>query len=221
MNKRLQGALAGVLIGVLLTGGASYAKTAIEDIRVNYNNIKVYVDNERQTLKDANGTTIEPFIYNGTTYLPVRAVAELAGMTVSWDDSTKSVYLQKTAPQADLIAAYSPYDSKNCSLYDVDEYFKMDGSNYANGMRLWTSSGYAKFNLGGKYKYLDVTIGHSGDEDREKTVTFVVDGKSAGYVTLTPGVKATRYTVELNYCKDLKISASGGPEIGLGYMVVR
>jgi len=35
---------------------------------------------------------IEPFIYNGTTYMPVRGTAKLAGMDVEWDGSTKSVY---------------------------------------------------------------------------------------------------------------------------------
>ena len=222
MNKRLQGALAGILIGALFTGGASYAKNAVEYLSVNYNNIKVYKDNVQYQLKDASGKIVEPFIYNGTTYLPVRGVAELAGMPVTWDDSTKSVYLWQSASQeADLIVACPPYDSKNCSIYDVDEYFKMDGSNYCNGFRLWTSSGYAQFNLGNKYKTLDVTIGHTDYTDSEKIVTFVIDGRNAGTVTLKPGAKAQRYTVDLNYCSDLKISVSGRGEIGFASAIIK
>ncbi|MBE6622626.1 MAG: hypothetical protein E7621_00290 [Ruminococcaceae bacterium] len=222
MNKRLQGALAGVLIGVLLTGGISYAKTAVENISVNYNNIKVYVDNERQTLKDANGTTIEPFIYNGTTYLPVRAVAELADMTVTWDDSTKSVYLwDRTVPEQDLVVVCPPYKSKNCSVYGVGDYFNMDGQKYDRGFRLFSSAGYAQFNLEGKYKTLEVTIGHSDTTDRDKSVTFIIDGKNAGTVSLPAGCKPQRYSVDLNRCSDLKISIDGGPDIGFGVMIVK
>ena len=222
MNKRLQGALVGILIGALLTGGASYAKTAVENLTVNYNNIKVYKDNVQYQLKDANGYVVEPFIYNGTTYLPVRGVAELAGMTVTWDDSTKSVYLwQSASAEADLVVACPPYDSKNCSIYDVDEYFKMDGSSYSAGFRLWSSAGYAQFNLENKYKTLDVTIGHSDYTDTEKIVTFVIDGRNAGTVTLKAGAKPQRYTVDLNYCSDLKISISGGKEVGFGNIIVR
>ena len=34
---------------------------------------------------------MEPFIYEGTTYLPVRAVSEALGKNVSWDSETKTV----------------------------------------------------------------------------------------------------------------------------------
>ncbi len=43
--------------------------------------------------KDANGFYVEPFIINGTTYLPVRAVADSLGIHVSWDSSTQTVIL--------------------------------------------------------------------------------------------------------------------------------
>ena len=72
MNKRLQGFVAGVLCCVLFAGIGVYAKSKTEMIEVLYNNIKIYKDNVLCELKDANGTVIEPFIYNGTTYLPVR-----------------------------------------------------------------------------------------------------------------------------------------------------
>lgn len=92
MKQKLQGLLAGLLIGTTLTGGFVFAKTGTEYIEVIYNDIKVYRDNVLCELKDANGTVIEPFIYNGTTYMPVRGAANLAGMDVQWDGSEKSIY---------------------------------------------------------------------------------------------------------------------------------
>ena len=64
MKKRLQGLIAGVLIGVTITGGVVFATTGTKTIEVLYNNIKVYKDNVLCELKDANGTSVEPFIYN-------------------------------------------------------------------------------------------------------------------------------------------------------------
>ena len=58
-----------------------------------YDNIKLVIDGATITPKDANGSTVEPFIYNGTTYLPVRAVGNALGKQVSWDGKTKTVYL--------------------------------------------------------------------------------------------------------------------------------
>lgn len=60
-----------------------------------YNDIKVVIDGKRADLKDANGNTVEPFIVDGTTYLPVRAVANALDKAVSWDGETRTVYLGK------------------------------------------------------------------------------------------------------------------------------
>lgn len=79
------GALAASL--VLCGSGVAFAKVANMSIPVSYNNIKVIVDGkELQTSK-------EPFTYEGTTYLPIRAVAEAVGKDVTWDGNTKTVYL--------------------------------------------------------------------------------------------------------------------------------
>lgn len=52
--------------------------------------ITVYV-NGNKLEKDANGKEITPFTVGGTTYLPVRAISEALGKTVSWDGATASV----------------------------------------------------------------------------------------------------------------------------------
>jgi hypothetical protein len=44
-------------------------------------------------LTDANGTPVYPFIYKGTTYLPLRAVCGLVEIPVRWDGDTNTIYL--------------------------------------------------------------------------------------------------------------------------------
>lgn len=58
-----------------------------------YNDIKIVVDGKEITPKDANGNVVEPFIIDGTTYLPVRALANALGEDVSWEQSTSTVYI--------------------------------------------------------------------------------------------------------------------------------
>ena len=70
------------------------AVTKSVDINVLYRDIKLYIDGSRVTPKDANGNTIEPFIYNGTTYLPVRAIGEAFNKTVSWNDKTSTIKIE-------------------------------------------------------------------------------------------------------------------------------
>ena len=64
-----------------------------QQLNATYNNIKIKLYGDIITPKDANGNVVEPFIVDGTTYLPVRAIAEALGLTVNWDSSTQTVLL--------------------------------------------------------------------------------------------------------------------------------
>lgn len=93
MKKRLQGLIAGVLIGGMLTSGMVFAKNIQETIDAVYMNVKLVIDGEEIIPKDVNGNIVEPFIYNGTTYLPVRAIGEAFNKDVHWDGETATVYV--------------------------------------------------------------------------------------------------------------------------------
>ncbi len=88
----LAGAAAAVLtLSLAIPAGAALAGKTIQV----YTGVDVYVDDVKLNLKDANGNPVEAFVYNGTTYLPVRAVGEAVGKVVQWEPSTSSVYLGK------------------------------------------------------------------------------------------------------------------------------
>lgn len=53
----------------------------------------IEVDGEETTFFDASGNEVQPIVYNGTTYLPIRAIGELMGKNVNWDQSTLTVTL--------------------------------------------------------------------------------------------------------------------------------
>lgn len=61
---------------------------------LNYKDISIYINDELLEPKDANGKIVEPFIIDGTTYLPVRAVAEAFNKKVDWIDETKTVEIK-------------------------------------------------------------------------------------------------------------------------------
>ena len=58
-----------------------------------YKDVKVFIDGQKIDPKNANGEPVEPFICDGTTYLPVRAIGEAFGKAVHWDPATASVYI--------------------------------------------------------------------------------------------------------------------------------
>ena len=53
----------------------------------------IVVDGVEATFRDVNGNVVYPLLYNGSTYLPVRAIGELMGKSVDWDGATSTVTL--------------------------------------------------------------------------------------------------------------------------------
>lgn len=101
MKKEFKGFVAGAVTASLLFTMVftAFAEPIEKTIQVAYNNIKLYVDGKLVQPKDANGNRIEPFVYNGTTYLPVRAVSQALEKDVAWDGNTNSVYIgEKPSP---------------------------------------------------------------------------------------------------------------------------
>ncbi|MDR0424251.1 MAG: copper amine oxidase N-terminal domain-containing protein [Clostridiales Family XIII bacterium] len=110
MNReRLKGIFIGMAAACLICGAIATVHASIGTYQINatYSNVKIYVEGKLIDPRDANGVYVEPFIVNGTTYLPVRAVSEALGYDVEWDGDTRSVYVGKppeyvrNAPQPD------------------------------------------------------------------------------------------------------------------------
>lgn len=55
--------------------------------------INITIDNSEFIPKNALGEVVEPFIENGSTYLPVRAMGEAVGKSVSFDAENYAVYI--------------------------------------------------------------------------------------------------------------------------------
>jgi hypothetical protein len=97
-------ALALLVVAIMVLGAAtpSFAAADTRDISANYSGISLYIDLESVRLLDVNGNVVDPFIYDGSTYLPVRAISEALGMSVEWDAAAKVVYItEKTEDVAE------------------------------------------------------------------------------------------------------------------------
>ena len=77
-----------LLVSLCLTVSAATNRTIdVED------GIKITLNGSALTPRDAAGKTVPVFLYEGTTYVPARAISEALGLNVSFDSATRTVVL--------------------------------------------------------------------------------------------------------------------------------
>lgn len=94
MNRIIKSYFLGAISATILIGGVTvFAVNTTTLYDVIANGIKIVIDGQKLNPTDVNGNNVEPIIHNGTTYLPVRAVANALGKAVYWDGPNYTVYL--------------------------------------------------------------------------------------------------------------------------------
>lgn len=220
MKKKMLMRLATLCLCAGLVGGSALAAGKIyKNITVQYDNIKLVIDGVTITPKDANGSTVEPFIYNGTTYLPVRAVGNALGKQVSWDGKTKTVYLGD-APNSkkwlmDLCPPYETdygYYAANGNTTDGTNSFKMAGQSYSRGFMVAFCAEdvgtNVLFNLNGQYSTLDFDLGPvDGHSGLPLLLKFYLDGELTETIEMTSEDLPKHCSVHLNRALQMKVVA--------------
>jgi len=138
VKKRFAATL--LTVAVASSAVSVFAATGLQDIRAQISyDIQIKYNGQAQTLTDANGTQVYPIIYNGTTYVPVRAVSNIFGEAVNWDSATNTVSLGSQAVQATNLFKLSGLTTTQYSWIITDAtdltYSGSDGtSTYTSGL---------------------------------------------------------------------------------------
>lgn len=141
----------GLIIGIVISTGTIYAKQINDTIEIAYNNIKISVFGQECIPKDTDGNIVEPFIYEGTTYVPIRAISQAFGKRVDWNDETKTVEIcqpfsyQEVMKAQDVIKTFFDDFAENnyTEMKKVlsEPFSQYDISNGVYGMKSATLSG--------------------------------------------------------------------------------
>jgi len=194
MKEKLKGFVLGIVVTALLLCSVNVfaADFVKQTIQVTYSNIKLLVDGKPVVFgKDSKGNQIEPFIYNGTTYLPVRAVGEALGKKVDWDGATQTVYVgQKPGEVNYMTEAVEPYKVYNTTVYTLSspDKFSMAGKNYKTGYVFGGYiDSYVLFNLDGQYEEISGAIGAvSWKFTTKRNIAIYLDGELYKDIVVDP-----------------------------------
>lgn len=217
MKKTFKGYLLGFLSAVILVGGVTaFAANTTTLYNVLANGIKIVVDGRKINPKDANGNTVEPIIYNGTTYLPVRAVGDALGKAVYWDGPNYTVYLGDMGGELE----YPTVELEDMTSIgqEIEETNKLT-DNYGNSYDHAVINSWRRINLEylcnmqySKFKgTLYIPKGETNDSNCYLTIT--ADGKT---IYKSPEMTKTSAPVDIDVdltgYNDVKIDFSGNTD---------
>ena len=101
MKKRIP---AVILMFALFIGSALAVNAYQKSITVKYG-ITVEFNGQELSMTDADGIPVDAFVYEGTTYVPIRAISETFGADVGYDASTNTAYVYDDFTEI-IVAAY-------------------------------------------------------------------------------------------------------------------
>src|SRR5690625_3378604 len=94
MKRKLIIAILGVGLFVSGISIGAFANSHLEEIKAYLNHsLDIKVDGKVEQLDDGNGNAILPITYNGSTYLPIRAVSNLLNVAINYDHEAYEVNL--------------------------------------------------------------------------------------------------------------------------------
>jgi len=181
------------------------------NVRIAHNNIRINIDGEQITPRDAAGNTVEPFIMDGTTYLPVRAIADALGMEVRWDGDTNTVFL--TTPTSTHRSPLEAFETRGTSgtsiVYEENVSFRMLGYDYT-GFTFGNSAGHrtisSLYNLGGRYTTVRGTVGRIDDTGtRGGTFSIYLDDVLFTGLELSPTMATQEIVIDVRGVRVMRI----------------
>lgn len=109
MKKNMLSFVSGMIAMLLLVGLPVTALAVSGAIRIEVSPTSVLMDGEVFHPKDANGNDVMVFTYNGTTYAPLRALAEAYGLEVGYDGERHIATVSKQPTQTQAPIADTGY----------------------------------------------------------------------------------------------------------------
>ncbi len=162
--------------------------------------INITINGEEFVAKDADGDVVEPFIENGSTYLPVRAMGEAVGMKVEFDPENYAVYIGEK-PSEEAVKSYARVQVGDRIFYDDDvAFYSVDGWNTKDSyiqFYLWEKMAESRFDKSEIEKKKELVKQDFGDIDKGAEMLGVSTESVERYIYTLACVRILMDNVEI------------------------
>lgn len=185
MKKRYSVMLIACLAFVLGATASTAASSLLVEIRAYLNKeIKLTLHGAPWTAKSGE-TVMYPITYNGSTYLPVRALSEALEVPILWDGETKTVHIAGTSDRVPILS--QDYGTWSATITDDAQDRIVQGQDLGKVVwfeKILNSTSRFQLSPGAQYTKLVLNVGIEGDDTRVKLVNDS-DGSVIQNVLLT------------------------------------
>jgi len=101
MKKQAKGLIIGIVIIFLLSSTAALSSGVKKNIEVVLNSVNLTINGDK--------VAADTLLYNGTTYVPLRATAEMLGKEVGWNQNTNTASINDKAKGGPITVEQVPY----------------------------------------------------------------------------------------------------------------
>lgn len=184
-NKKRIALMIAVLMLVLSFSTTGFASWLDKTIKASYRNITVFVNNTQKVATTTSGTVVEPFIVDGTTYVPLRGIAEMLGYQVTFNPTTYRIDIVGT----DVAALAAQVIQKDARIKELETQLAKYSTVSLTTLRSDLRSDYTKI---GTTNIVDIVL--KGDKSAIELQIFVnlrTDSEYNAWKSLSDTTKRT------------------------------
>ena len=211
-KKRILAFVLFALFALYLPAAAVEAATTIRNIQASYTGLTIIADGAEIS------TEVEPFVSDGVTYVPLRAVAEALDREVTWDEKTNTVYIGAVPGAESWMKILPPYTVDGSLAYALDgdnerNSFAVAGQSYNEGVYLehaeTEDSASAIWYTQGKYQAITFRVGHvDKSANNDAVVAVYLDGKLLGSMEMTWDTPPKMLRIPLGKSENIRIEVA-------------
>lgn len=214
MKTKLFRGVAIVLAMIMCMAVGAFAAVNLQEIKAYLNyDLAIRYDGKLQTMYDANGNQVLPISYNGTTYLPIRAVGNMMGIDVDYDAENYQVLLGKTGRAIDFVETLTPYSSTgNYRHYrEADNKpITLGTKTYSNYIYIHNDDQRGFYDLAGKYDTLTFSV---YSEDNEVIKVYGDNDQLLANIEIKASALPQKYSVKVTGVQQLCIEQTNIPKM--------
>lgn len=184
--------------------GKAQADSVVKSLEVYFQGITIVAGGRTLT------TDKEPFIYNGSTYVSLRMVADALGKKVTWDGANNQVIISDDPVKSIAQLGTLPPSDWHWVRGSANKQISLGGSQVKPGLLINPNPGddaaYVTWPINGQYKTLEGIVGiPDGSYTEEAVITLYGDGRPLAKLNFVNGTAPQSFKVDVSGVLELKV----------------